>query len=207
MNIAIYMEGGGQERGSKAALRQGMDTFLADIKNACRNKRWGWKLVPCGGRKEAHKRFQNERRNNDADIIVLLVDSETKVVKEPAAHLTAWDKWNFHGTDGDMIHLMAQTMETWIVADPEALRAYYGQGFLPNALPRHQNLEEVSKPEIKKSLDNATKGAQNKEKKKYHKIRHARELLQKIDPMKVRERCPHCERLFEILLGRMDSGV
>ena len=43
MNVAIYMKGDGQGRDSKAATRQGMDTFLAEIKEACRNRRWRWK--------------------------------------------------------------------------------------------------------------------------------------------------------------------
>ncbi len=204
MKIAIYMEGGGPKSNSQAMLRQGMDAFLAKIKDAYCKKKWNWKLVPCGGRDEAHKRFQNERRNNNADIIVLLVDSETKVFKKPAAHLAARDGWNFDGVDGDFIHLMVQTMETWIVADPEALASYYEQGFQANTLPRHQNLEAVRKRDIAQALNRAT---QRTRKGKYHKIQHARHLLQQIDPVTVREKCPHCERLFEILLGRMDSGV
>ena len=92
---------------------------------------------------------------------------------------------------------MVQTMETWIVADPEALGAYYEQGFQRDALPRHQNLEEVGKDDIAEALDRATQGS---EKGKYHKIHHARALLQCIDPARVRRRCPHCDRLFETLL-------
>ncbi len=185
-------------------LRQGMGMFLAEIKNACRKKRWRWNLVCCGTRDEAYKRFQNERRNNNTDIIVLLVDSETQVdVPTPTAHLAARDGWNFHGADGDMVHLMVQMMETWIVADPDALKAYYGQGFRANTLPRHQNLEEVSKRNIEQALDRATHGTQKEE---YHKIKHAKDLLQRIDPMTVREKCPHCERLFDTLLRLIDPA-
>lgn len=122
----------------------------------------------------------------------------------PTDHLVARDGWNFQGVNDNLIHLMVQTMETWIVADPEALRAYYGQGFRPNALPRHQNLEEVNKSDIKQALDLATQGTQ---KSKYHKIKHARALLERINPMTVREKCPHCERLFETLLRLIDTVV
>ena len=202
MNIAIYMEGGGPKPNSQAMLRQGMDMFLAEIKNACRKKRWRWNLVPCGTRNEAYKRFQDARANGDTEIVVLLVDSETQVdVPAPTAHLAARDGWNFHGADGDMVHLMVQTMETWIVADLDTLKDYYGQDFRGNVLPRRQNLEVVSKRNIEQVLGRATQGTQ---KGKYHKIKHARELLQRIDPMRVREKCRYCERLFETLLRLID---
>lgn len=179
-------------------LRQGMDAFLAEIKNACRKKKWGWKLVCCGTRNTTYKAFQSAHANGDTDIVVLLVDSETRIdVAAPSAHLAARDGWDLHGSEYDMIYFMVQTMETWIVADPDALRAYYGQGFRGNVLPRRQNLEEVSKTEINQRLGRATQGTR---KGKYHKIKHARELLQRIDPVTVRERCPHCARLFETLL-------
>ena len=93
---------------------------------------------------------------------------------------------------------MVQTMETWIVADKVALRGYYGQGFQENALPQHRNLEEVDKREVAERLTRATAGTR---KGAYHKIRHARHLLQRIDPTTVRQRCGHCERLFTTLSG------
>lgn len=193
-SIAIYMEGGGKRANSKAMLRTGMDAFLAEIKNAYRAKGWHWKLVPCGSRNEAHKGFQN----GDADIVVLLVDSEDPVSLPPTDHLKARDGWNLNGVNDDYVHLMVQSMEAWIVADPDALAAYYGQGFQKNALPRHQNLEKVNKDDIGDSLDRAT---QKTQKGKYHKIQHARHLLQCINPTIVRKRCPHCKRLFETLPG------
>ena len=88
-------------------------------------------------------------------------------------------------------------MEAWIVADPDALGAYYKQGFLKDALPRHPNLEEVDKSDLAEALDRAT---QETRLGTYHKIHHARNLLQCIDPARVRRRCHHCDRLFETLL-------
>lgn len=198
MNVAIYMEGGGQNQGTRTALRLGMEAFLADIKTACRQRNWRWKLVCCGPRNEAYQRFRNARKSMDAGIVVLLVDSEGDVDGlAPADHLTAFDGWDFHGVDGNRIHLMVQTMETWIVADAVALRAYYGRGFREDVLPQHQNLEDVSKADVAQALDRATQGTGIG---KYHKIRHARQLLQRINPKTVRRRCGHCERLFEMLL-------
>ena len=193
------MEGGGRGKETRAYLRQGMEVFLSKIKDACREQNWDWKLVVCGPRNKAYKCFQHARKNGEAGIVALLVDSEDPVPVnvEPIAHLTARDPWNFDGVDGDAIHLMVQTMETWIVADPGALRKYYGQGFRENDLPRRQNLEEESKRDIEKALEQATKETQ---KRAYRKIHHAQALLQRIDPMTVRRRCPHCKRLFKTLL-------
>ena len=192
------MEGGGDRANSRAMLRQGMDAFLNEIKEAFRQRQWRWNLVCCGGRAEAYRRFMRARTNGEAEIVVLLVDSEESPgASTPPDHLRGRDRWDFEGVDDNTIHLMAQTMEAWIVADPEALSSYYGHGFQASSLPRRNNLEEVSKQEVANALDRAT---QNTQKGRYHKIRHARHLLGQIDPEKVRQRCAHCKRLFDILL-------
>ena len=153
MNVAIYMEGGGRKHDSKAALRQGMEEFLRDIKTACRERKWHWRLVCCGARDEAYRRFHNELASGADGITILLVDSEGPVeATAPTEHLTKRDGWNLHGVDDDKIHLMVQTMEAWIVADPEALASYYGQGFQKHSLPRNPNLEDVSKDDIVQAL-------------------------------------------------------
>ena len=203
MNIAIYMEGGGQQaKGSKAAIRQGMDAFLSEIKEACRNRNWHWRLVCCGPRNEAHRRFREALSNDSAGIVVLLVDSETAVNSSPEKHLAAEDGWSFQDVDKDTVHLMVQTMETWIVADPDTLKKYYGRGFRKSALPSHENLEKASKESIAEGLNRATR---NTQKGKYDKIRHARHLLERMDAMVVRQRCLHCKRLFETLLHLIDK--
>ena len=149
-----------------------MEVFLTEIRRACRARNWHWRLVCCGGRDEAYKGFRNARENEDAGIVVLLVDSEDPVrAVNPSDHLTARDGWDLDGVDDNVIHLMVQTMEAWIAADPDALSAYYKQGFQGDALPYHQNLEEVDKNDIAQALDRATQGTQ---KGKYHKIHHAR---------------------------------
>ena len=191
------MEGGGQGKNSKAAIRYGMDAFLSEIKGGCRKKNWNWKLVCCGSRNEAYKRFRDELLNSNVEIIILLVDSETVVNSlTPTEHLALNDGWDLQGIDKDTVHLMVQTMETWIVADPDALKKYYGRGFRKNVLPSRKNFEEVSKERITEALNRAT---QETQKGKYKKIQHARNLLQQIDTLTVRQRCPHCERLFETL--------
>ena len=98
---------------------------------------------------------------------------------------------------------MAQTMETWIVSDSEALAGYYGQGFNENALSKRANLEEEPKADVERTLNRAT---ERSGKGRYHKIRHASHLLRRTDAERVRKRCPHCRRLFDVVGRMMDAA-
>ena len=201
--VTIYMEGGGDSGSNKAAIRQGMDALLQPLKAAARAKALHWRLVPCGGRDKAFRGFRNAVNRGDDAIILLLVDSEEPVTKAPCSHLQARDGWDIGFADEDAIHLMVQVMETWIVADPDALNRYYGQNFDRNVLPRGANLEEVTKGEVARVLDQAT---EHTTKGRYHKIRHASELLKRIDVEKVKVRCRHCKRLFDKLEQKINEA-
>jgi hypothetical protein len=91
---------------------------------------------------------------------------------------------------------MIQVMETWLVADPANLREFYGQGFKENSLPKTLDLEHVPKTEIFARLDEATA---NTRKGRYHKIRHASDLLTRLDAGTVAHRCPACHRLLHTI--------
>ena len=194
--IAIYMEGGGDGRATKEALRQGMDALLRPLKQAAREKALHWKLVCCGGRSETFRRFRNEITTARDTLVILLVDAEEAVHESPSIHLQVRDGWDMGFADDDAVHLMAQVMETWIVADSVALGRYYGRGFDENALPKGSDLEDVSKADITDALERATR---HTTKRPYHKIWHAKDLLARIDVEQVKNRCPHCRRLFEAL--------
>lgn len=198
--VSIYMEGGGTAD-AKRRLRQGMNEFLHELKAKCRDSRRNWKLVLSGGRNDAIEDFADAYRcARSGEIIVLLVDSEAPVsASSPAAHLRAEGGQTgrlLKDTPDDATHLMVQTMETWIVADREALAAYYGQHFVASALPPADDLEDVPKRDVARALEKATrktlKGA-------YHKTHHAGDLLAQVDPAKARRRCRHCDRLFSML--------
>ena len=194
--ISIYMEGGGRGRDTKAALRVGMDGFLQKLKDAARNKSWRWKLVCCGSRTQAFRAYRNAQISSDASIVILLVDSEGPVQNRVHVHLNQRDSLNLTEDEEGHIHMMVQTMETWIVADAGALARYYQKGFNSNALPRNRDLESVPKTEIARSLQRATERTTKGE---YHKIRHASDLLQLVDAKVVQKRCSYCKRLFDLL--------
>ena len=203
MSVAIYMEGGGNSKNTKAALRTGMDALLGSLKQAVRARGQHWKLVCCGPRDEAFRRFRNAVRTGDDRVVVLLADAEDVVTTEPRAHLHRRDRWDMRDIDADAVHLMVQTMETWIVADPDTLRRYYGQEFNARALPGAADLERVPKRDIEESLRRATERTR---KGRYRKIAHASDLLQRIDAERVRARCPHCRRLFDDLQRMIDAA-
>jgi hypothetical protein len=107
------------------------------------------------------------------------------------------DRWSRpDGVIDRQLHLMVQAMEAWLVADPEALEAYYGQGFRPHALPRQQDLEQVAKKDLNEALERATR--ESKTKGKYTKP-HGFELIGRVDPTKVRVRSWHAARFFDAL--------
>lgn len=184
----------------KTILRTGVSAFLRALRDDARRQKLLWNIVVCGSRKAAFDAF---RYNVDVqpDIFnVLLVDSEDAVTSAPLPHLRRHESWDFEHTSDNQVHLMVRTMETWIVADAEALAKYYGQGFHKNALPRTQDLETVDKLRIASTLAQATRRTQKGE---YHKIRHAGDILALIDAEKVRRRCKHCERFFVILQAKI----
>ncbi len=198
--VTIYMEGGGNSTEGKKRLREGMNQFLRELREKARKNRWRWRLVPCGSQRRAYKTFSNARDHAGEDeIVILLVDAEAPVTAPtPAEHLRTrrGDGWDLSGVGDDRIHLMVQTMETWLVADPDALADYYGQDFRASALPSRQDLEAEDKTALANALKRATRQTR---KGRYHKIHHAAALLRKIDPAKVCARCRHCQRLFSTL--------
>jgi len=189
VEIRIYVEGGGDGKNTKDTFRQGMSQFLQRLtgkKITC---------VVCGKRNAAYRDFKNALRSHPDAINLLLVDSEDFVkVSSAKQHLINRDSWDLSGIDEDNIHLMVQVMESWLIADIDTLAEYYGQEFNRNAIPRNNNVEEISKAAIESALKRATERTKKRE---YHKINHGPKILAMIDVSIVRKKAPYCECLFE----------
>jgi len=202
--VRIYVEGGGDGKDTKALLRQGFHGFLRELILDARRKRIGWRIVACGSRNDTFKNFLTAVKTHTEAFNILLVDAEGPVSRSPKLHLIARDGWQLPDVDDVCFHLMVQTMETWIMADVDTLSRFYGQGFNANAIPRNPDVEQVSKEDLATALTNATRSTS---KGKYHKTRHAPQLLEQLDVVRIRKAAAHCERLFSTLESYLVSSV
>ncbi len=201
--IRIYVEGGGDKE-SKAELRRGFSNLLGSLRDEARRRRIGWTVVLSGSRSDAFINFRLALAQHPNALNLLLVDSEGPVSRAPREHLVAsdGDAGYLASVPDARCHLMVQAMEAWIIADPEALAAFYGQGFAATAIPGTRNVEQIAKTTVLSSLIRATRNAQKGE---YHKTRHAPLILERLDPGKVRHRAPHCERLFAVIEQQLSA--
>src|SRR5262249_33320457 len=150
--IRIYIEGGGDAAEGKTRLREGFAVFFKDLVQRCRARHLGWSIVACGSRESAYDKFCHAVRDHRDSFCVLLVDAESPVTTSPWEHLRNQDRWNLPVTSDDHCHLMVLVMESWLMADPDALERFYGQGFRRKELPPHSNVEAISKETIETAL-------------------------------------------------------
>jgi hypothetical protein len=201
--IRIYCEGGGQSNSTKDLLRKGMNGFLRDLRNIARSNRIRWDLIACGSRESTYEDFVMALKTFPGAFNVLLVDSDLPVNPPPWRHLKQNNFWELAEEHDLQCHLMVQAMEAWLIADVEALSKYYGPDFNPNPIPGNTNVEKIDKNQLARALNDATRKTQ---KGKYDKIKHACEILQKLDVVKVRQAAPYCDRLFNTLAEKMDAN-
>lgn len=202
--IRIYIEGGGNNNTSRRKMRGGFGEFFSPLRDLARQHRMSWNLILCGSRSEAFGNFKLAVRTHQDAFNVLLVDAESRVSRPGWEHLRHGDGWIVPaGVEEAQCHLMVQAVEAWLVAVPEALAAFYGQGFRRNALPRTEDVETIGKDRLLSALVQATEPTQ---KGRYHKIDHCAALLERIRPADVRARAAHCDRLFQVLEERILSN-
>jgi hypothetical protein len=196
-DVWIYVEGGGG-KDSKDQLRQAFGRFLTRPRVTAREQRIRWRVVLCGSREQTYQKFQHRlRMQPDGGPVFLLVDADRPVNGTAREHLSAGEtRWDLSFASDKQCHLMVQVMESWFMADPVALAAFYGRDFAAGQIPGRANVEEIPKSQVYDSLARATR---NTRKGKYDKADHAPEILKSLDPDRVRRRAPHCDRLFKVL--------
>ena len=194
MTATLYIEGGGEGKDLRTRFRKGWRTFFDAAGVNDRTK-----IVRGGGRQRTYDMFAvavRDRRNDTLPL--LLVDSEAPVRlgHSPWQHLLARDGWNKPDEAGeDQAFLMVQFMETWFLADKDGLRRYFGSGFRDQAIKQWPNLETVPKETVLNALAQATAACG----KAYGKGKTSFELLEYINPVRVRAACPHANDLLQRL--------
>ena len=188
----LYVEGGGDSKSLKTACRRGFRKFIENAGAAGGVS----KIVACGSRGNAYRSFSKSLSTSLNAL--LLVDAEGPVTTQGAwQYLKANDTWDRPATaTDDQCHLMVQVMESWFLADADALASFYGQDFNRGALPANLNIEQVSKEDALARLSQATR---NTKKGGYQKGLDSYEILARLNPAKVRGMSPFAERFIQAL--------
>ena len=192
VSASLYVEGGGDSKSLRTACRKGFRKFIENARDA----RGVSKIVACGSRGNAYRSFC--KALSTGVNAVLLVDAEGPVGTQGAwQYLKANDNWDRPDTATDgQYHLMVQAMESWFLADADALASFFGQDFNRRALPANRNIEQVSKEDVLAGLSQA---ARNTKKGGYKKGPDSYEILERLDPVKVRSVSPFAERFLQAL--------
>ena len=199
VSARIYLEGGGDSNAGRRSCRQGFRKLL----EACGFKGRMPSLTASGSRNAAYVGFVADHQTAPAgDYVALLVDSEDPVadVNAPWVHLRHRDGWpRPPGADDEQVLLMTTCMETWLVADPDALAERYGPGFQASALPPLNNLESRNRDDVLRGLENATRQCPIR----YAKGPESFTALGKIRPDRIQQHLPSFQRARRTLDARL----
>jgi hypothetical protein len=203
VKITIFVEGGGDTRNQQGACRKGFREFFNKLIIKA-----SFTIIACGSRKNAYDSFCIGLKNSKInEHCLLLVDSEAPI-NSPSVWqhvlLREGDKWEKpDNATEEHLHFMVECMETWFIADKQALVTYYGKNFKQNALPQNTTIEAISKSDLYGGLKKATKDTT---KGTYSKGGHSFEILSKIDANKVIENSPHAKKLHDRLLTLLNPS-
>lgn len=198
MTLTLYVEGGGNsQKDLKRECRRGFRKFIERAGLKGRMPR----IVACGGRRQAYDRFKTAL-GAGTRTPMLLVDAERPVTEStPWEHLCRGeDRWaRPSGARNDHCHLMVQVMESWFLADRQALRSFYGSRFHDRSLPANRRVEQVPKADILAGLARATKDTSKGRYDPKRKGPTSFAILAEIDPTEVERSSPHAEDFLDTL--------
>lgn len=170
----------GSSDATNGDLRQGFDKLFS--KKMDQNKP---KIILGNGKSQAIKKFLHFK--NEGEEVGLLMDldqPETNRTKDLQAQKL--EKYK------DQIFYMIQAVEAWFISQPDILDEYFNAD-ITKKLPKRRPAEI---PEPKDILKKATKGTKKGE---YHEIKHAVELLKRLDPTKLENEFPDFKNLLAFL--------
>jgi hypothetical protein len=180
----IYFEG-------DPTLREGFRVFFGELATALGRQP---SLIAGDGREMAIADFLTALKKHPGAFNILLIDSEGPDDGRLFESICRPQRVDLRSKD--RVFWMVQCMETWFLADVEALRRYYGKEFRESAMPRNPKVEEIPKKDVFEALKAATRTSKNPYDDRT-KSKHAPRLLKLIDPALVKQASAHCRRLFE----------
>ena len=195
VSVSIYIEGGGDSAKLDKTFRAAWMNLFTSAGLAGRLPT----VVRCGDRANALRRFSIAVREARDDVLpILLVDSEGPVEEGQSVwgHLQDRDGWRRPaGVDDNQAYLMVQAMEAWLLADRDALREYFGQGFNENRLPGQNDPEQIPVAGLESSLRSASANCRQQ----YAKGVVSFQILGLVNADRLAERCRHAKALFDYL--------
>ncbi len=198
MTSTLYIEGGGSKE-AKIRCREGFSKLFAKAGMGPRMPR----TVASGSRSAAFNDFATAHANRKmGDYVAMVIDSEDRVadIEKTWQHLKHQDDWDRpRDAKDDQVILMTTCMESWLVADPEALRVHYGHEFHEKALPALHDLENRSRFDLQKRLVHATRDCSNV----YEKGARSFEVLPKLNPEILQKHLPSFTRALRILRANL----
>jgi len=204
--VRIYIEGGSVGRSADNDFRRGWKKFLDELHQlAMANGFQSLEVVRGKSRRNAFERFAKHHQEYPDDLCFLLVDSEGPVrSKQQVWDVVArreGDQWaKPRWASEDDLFLIVQFVETWLVTDPDALRAFFGPDIDISKLPI-DNLEARSKGDIDRALRDATMGCR----KGPYRHGHAHAVLELVRPPRVKN-LYHGNRLFAKVGERIEQN-
>lgn len=199
MSAHLYIEGAGDSPEDQKRCREGFRKLLEKAGFKGRMPR----LVACGGRGSAFDDFKTAHaRATPGHFVALLVDSEDPLVdiERTWVHLKTRDDWDKPaGAKDEQALFMTTCMETWIVADRDKLKQYYGHMLQENALPPTTNLELRNRDYVHDKLAHATRDCSNA----YRKGKRSFIVLGEIRPTELERLLPSFARLKRILNDKL----
>ena len=193
VRVRIFIEGGGIA--SDEVFTEGWRKFFVAAGLLGRMPR----VVRGEGREQTFDKFKTAlQRRRPNELPILLVDSEGPVVPGRSVweHLHNQDNWNQPPGAADVsAYLMVQVMETWFLADREALRRFFGPSLNENHFSQWPDLQAVPKDTVLNVMEMSTANCQ----RPYSKGKVSFELLGQIDPDIVATACPHAGQLLDYL--------
>ena len=190
MEIRIYFEG-------HKGLRPGFEQLFASLREHAREQRSKIEFIAA---KDGPSGYRKAARSHPKSWIILLKDSEEAMPFDAAV---LCQKLGIDRSKVKDVFWMVQCMESWFLADPDAVEKYYHHSaFLKSALGGTENVESIPKLEVEDRLKEATRRTSKGE---YNKVTHAPELLRQLRPDLVKRRAENCRKLFDSVTSRLNQ--